>query len=67
MEFERLIKRTIDVNDIITAELSETIESLQQHIDENKGGFFSFDKEEDHNLIQELIDAHKKVLEFYSV
>lgn len=57
----------LDIDDLITTELKETISILQAHIDENKVGLFSFDKEKDHNLIRELIDAHKKVLQFYTV
>lgn len=67
MELATLLKSNIDVNDIIVSELEETIASLQQHLDENKVGFFSFDQKEDHEIIQELINAHKKVLSFYSV
>ena len=53
------------LNDLVIADLQQSLQGLRQDLEEGRGGIWSYDLKEDRKIIKKHIKALKIVLEYY--
>jgi len=53
------------LNDLVVADLQQSLQGLKQDLKEDRGGVWSFDVKEDRKIIKKHIKAFKLILDYY--
>ena len=53
------------LNDLVVADLQQSLQCLRQDLEEGRGGIWSFDPKEDRKIIKKHIKAFKLILDYY--
>jgi len=53
------------LNDLVVADLKQSLQGLRQDLDEGCGGIWSHDPKEDRKIIKKHIKAFKLILDYY--
>ena len=53
------------LNDLVVADLQQSLQGLRQDLEEGRGGIWSYDLKEDRKMIKKHIKALKLVIEYY--
>jgi len=53
------------LNDLVVADLQQSLQGLRQDLDEGRGGIWSFDPKEDRKIIKKYIKALKLIIDYY--
>ena len=53
------------LNDLVIADLQQSLQGLRQDLEEGRGGIWSFDPKEDRKIIKKHIKALKLIIDYY--
>jgi len=53
------------LNDLVVADLQQSLQGLRQDLEEGRGGIWSFDPKEDRKIIKKHIKALKLIIDYY--
>ena len=53
------------LNDLVVADLQQSLQGLRQDLEEGRGGIWSFDPKEDRKMIKKHIKALKLIINYY--
>ena len=53
------------LNDLVVADLKQSLQGLRQDLEEECGGIWSFDPKEDRKMIKKHIKALKLIIDYY--
>ena len=53
------------LNELVIADLQQSLQGLRQDLDEGRGGIWSFDPKEDRKMIKKHIKALKLIIDYY--
>ena len=53
------------LNDLVVADLQQSLQALKQDLEEGRGGMWSHDLKEDRKIIKKHIKALKLIIDYY--